>query len=107
MIPFTSEQSRTPPTHGVLVHNPASRAAARRGRLDAAIAWAEHAGWSIRIVLTEAPGHATAIARDAAAAGGDVLIVSGGDGTIKEAINGIAGTETAPAVPPRGPANAW
>src|SRR5437868_9627127 len=107
MIRLTSGQARAEPTRGVLVHNPASRAAVSRDLLDAAVASAGEAGWSVTLVPTEAPGHATTLARDAAAAGSDVIIVSGGDGTINEAVNGIAGTATALAVLPGGTANVW
>ena len=37
----------------------------------------------------------------------DVVLVSGGDGTVNQAINGIAGTDTALAVLPGGTANVW
>jgi YegS/Rv2252/BmrU family lipid kinase len=46
-------------------------------------------------VLTEAPGHATELARDAAAAGRDVVVALGGDGTLNEVVNGLAASGTA------------
>src|SRR5438132_3858949 len=107
MIRLTSEQSPARPVQAVLIHNPVSRAALSRGLLEDAIAAAHAAGWSVSIVPTEAPAHATAIARDAAASGKEVVIVSGGDGTINEAVNGIAGTDTGLAVLPGGTANVW
>src|SRR5437588_6434197 len=107
MIRLTNERPGARRTHAVLIHNPVSRAAASRDRLEDAVAAAHAAGWSVTIVPTDGPAHATAIARDAAAAGSDVIIVSGGDGTINEAVNGIAGTETALAVLPGGTANVW
>ncbi|MBT8398380.1 MAG: diacylglycerol kinase family lipid kinase [Gemmatimonadetes bacterium] len=42
---------------------------------------------------TEAPGHAGALAQEAASRGADALLVVGGDGTIHEAVNGILATE--------------
>ncbi len=47
---------------------------------------------SFEILTTEAPGHATEIAKKAASVGEDVRIYSvGGDGTLNEIVNGIAG----------------
>ena len=42
-----------------------------------------------RIVETEAPGHATALAREALEGGTRFLVAVGGDGTIQEVINGM------------------
>lgn len=38
---------------------------------------------------TDRPGHARELARDAVAAGFDILVAAGGDGTVNEVINGI------------------
>jgi diacylglycerol kinase (ATP) len=47
---------------------------------------------SFKIYITEAPGHATEIAKKIASTGEDVRIYSvGGDGTLNEVINGIEG----------------
>ncbi len=50
---------------------------------------------------------ATAIARQAADDGYDVVVVLGGDGTLNEAANGLAGTSTALAVLPGGSTNVF
>ena len=49
----------------------------------------------IEVVLTEAGGHAERAAREAADAGREALFVGGGDGTLNEVINGVAGSEGA------------
>jgi diacylglycerol kinase (ATP) len=46
-------------------------------------------------VLTEAPGHATEIAREAAATGRDLVVALGGDGTLNEVVNGLAASGAA------------
>ncbi|MGZ4440350.1 MAG: diacylglycerol/lipid kinase family protein [Gaiellaceae bacterium] len=50
-------------------------------------------------VLSEHPGH---LAETAAGAGDPLLIVIGGDGTVNEVVNGVAGTEAEIAVLPGG-----
>lgn len=52
-------------------------------------------GWQVELVTTTAPGEATALARQAAATGSRVVFACGGDGTINEVVNGLAGGETA------------
>jgi YegS/Rv2252/BmrU family lipid kinase len=68
---------------------------------------ARDAGWTIETIHTERGGHATELSSKAAADGVDVVIVHGGDGTLNEVVNGLAGTETAVAVLRGGTANVW
>lgn len=60
---------------------------------------------SPRILATDAAGHATELARDAAAQGADLVLVLGGDGTINEAANGLAYSNVPLGVLPAGTAN--
>jgi diacylglycerol kinase (ATP) len=46
-------------------------------------------GLSAPVVYTEAPGHATALARAAISDGGSKVVVAGGDGTVCEAAEGL------------------
>jgi YegS/Rv2252/BmrU family lipid kinase len=71
--------------------------------IDVAVA----AGWQIETIATDRAGRATELARDAAARGVDVVLVHGGDGTLNEAVNGVAGTPTAVAILRGGTANVW
>jgi len=61
----------------------------------------------VTTVVTNRRGHATRFAQDAASRGVDVVAVFGGDGTLNEAVNGIAGTATALAVLPGGSTNVF
>ena len=62
-------------------------------------------GALIDVALTEAPGHATLLAREAAAAGYRTVVAVGGDGTLAETAAGLAGTPSRMALIPRGTAN--
>jgi diacylglycerol kinase (ATP) len=72
----------------------------------ARMVWETH-GWEIDWQATKYPGHATALAREAAVSGCDVVIAAGGDGTVNEVVNGIAGTRAALAALPVGTGNVW
>jgi diacylglycerol kinase family enzyme len=61
----------------------------------------------VSTVETNRRGHATRFAQDAASRGVEVVAVFGGDGTLNEAVNGIAGTDTALAVLPGGSTNVF
>jgi YegS/Rv2252/BmrU family lipid kinase len=62
-------------------------------------------GVEVTLKLTAAPGDATEIAARAARNGSSDVIVAGGDGTINEAIQGLAGSKARLAIIPRGTAN--
>lgn len=62
-------------------------------------------GVDVDLKLTAAPGEAAEIAARAARNGTSDVIVAGGDGTINEAIQGLAGTKARLAIIPRGTAN--
>jgi len=65
----------------------------------------EKQGNGVTPAPTSGPGEAGELARRAAASGADLVLVAGGDGTINEALQGVAGSETAFAVLPGGTAN--
>jgi len=94
-------------TRCTVIRNPASRGRLRDDDFDRAMVVARAAGWELDVRATEHAAHATALAREAAEHGADVVLVHGGDGTVNEALNGIAGTTTALAVLPGGTANVW
>ena len=49
----------------------------------------ERRGIEHELVLTDGPGHAAYLARDAAAAGEQTVVAAGGDGTLHEVVNGV------------------
>jgi YegS/Rv2252/BmrU family lipid kinase len=65
----------------------------------------EMEGVGYDIVYTEKPGHATELARQGGQSGYDIIFAVGGDGTVNEVMNGIAGTQSALAVVPGGSGN--
>lgn len=90
-----------------LISNPKTgRYASRRLRpIDELASQLESLGIAVDLRLTGGPGDATQIAARAARNGSADVIVAGGDGTINEAIQGLAGTKARLAIVPRGTAN--
>ncbi len=90
-----------------VIVNPYAGRRLRFARLGAALDQLERRGWVVEQHSTEKPGHACSLAARAAHAGSDAVLVCGGDGTINEAVNGLANSETALAVLPAGTVNLW
>ncbi len=61
----------------------------------------------VELVETSRRGHATRLAQGAAAEGIDVVVCLGGDGTVNETANGLAGSATALGVLPGGSTNVF
>ena len=85
--------------------NPSASAVTARTRV--VIRKALAADHHVEVAETSRRGHATRLAQGAAATGTDVVVVLGGDGTLNEAANGLAGSETAMAVLPGGSTNVF
>ena len=64
-------------------------------------------GWDVEVVASTSGPHLTELSRQAAAEKLDAVILSGGDGSIGNAVNGLVGSETALGVLPTGTANVW
>ncbi|MGD0116327.1 MAG: diacylglycerol kinase family protein [Dehalococcoidia bacterium] len=91
----------------LFVINPIARGAPPLDVLRLASARLEAEGWQTEFVLTQRKGDAVGVAREASGSGCDVVIACGGDGTVNEVANGLAGSETALAVIRGGTANVW
>src|SRR5918992_5705828 len=61
-------------------------------RLKHLVVYALQGRYDVEAVDTQRKGHAIELCRDAAAAGFDVVVAFGGDGTMNEAANGLAGS---------------
>ena len=61
-------------------------------RLKKLVVYALQSRYAVEAVDTEERGHATEISREAASEGYEVVVAFGGDGTINEAANGLAGS---------------
>jgi diacylglycerol kinase (ATP) len=61
--------------------------------------------FEVKQLETDRPGGATRLARDAVAEGFDLVCAIGGDGTVNEIINGLAGSETPLVIIPTGTVN--
>src|SRR2546425_7171686 len=97
--------------NALLIHNPnaGSGGDARRVKVDEARRILEARGIQADLAETTAPGEAIEIARRASTDGRQLVIACGGDGTINEVVNGLAGSQNGHRVPlalfPAGTAN--
>jgi YegS/Rv2252/BmrU family lipid kinase len=91
----------------LLLYNPLSggRRARRLADVEAAAAVLRGAGVEIAIAPTEGPVGSAEQARQAAAQGVDTVFACGGDGTIHDLLQGLAGTQTSLGIIPLGTAN--
>ena len=88
-----------------LVVNP--KASAYTPKRRAAVEEVLAQGYDLAVVETLYRNHAIDLARAAADGGADAVVVLGGDGTVSEAANGLAGTRTALAALPGGSTNVF
>ena len=91
----------------LIIINPVSPNLPSRSRLRDAADWLKAQDWRVDWAPTRWAGEATRIAGRAVGEGQNLVVVCGGDGTINEAINGLAGSQTPLAVIPAGTANVW
>jgi diacylglycerol kinase family enzyme len=74
-------------------------------RLKNLVVYALQARYDVEAVDTEAAEHAIEIGREARHGGYDVVVAFGGDGTLNEVANGLAGTDVPVSVLPGGSTN--
>jgi diacylglycerol kinase (ATP) len=92
----------------LLLYNP--RSGGRRNRaqadLESSLRVLRAAGVEASLTLTQSRQDAAELAREAALEGCDVVFACGGDGTVHDVLQGLAGSQTALGVLPMGTANA-
>jgi diacylglycerol kinase family enzyme len=76
-------------------------------RLKHLVVYALQGRYDVEAVDTQRSGHATELCREAASEGYDVVVAFGGDGTVNEAANGIAGSATPLTCLPGGATNVY
>jgi diacylglycerol kinase family enzyme len=74
-------------------------------RLKNLVVYALQARYEVEAVDTEAAEHAIEIGREARTGGYDIVVAFGGDGTLNEVVNGLAGTNVPVSVLPGGSTN--
>ena len=76
-------------------------------RLKQLVVYALQGRFDVEAVDTQRRGHAIELCREAASEGYDVVVAFGGDGTVNEAANGLAGSDTLLTVLPGGATNVY
>jgi diacylglycerol kinase family enzyme len=92
-------------TRALLIVNATASSVTPRARV--VIQKALAADFDVALAETSRRGHAERLARGAAHDGTDLVVVLGGDGTLNEAANGLAGSDTALAPLPGGSTNVF
>ncbi|HEX8744822.1 MAG TPA: diacylglycerol kinase family protein [Thermoleophilaceae bacterium] len=96
---------RTPKRRMLVIVNP--YASTVSDRLKNLVVYALQGRYEVDAIDTQAKAHATELCREAADEGYDVVVAFGGDGTVNEAANGLAGTDTPLTALPGGSTNVF
>ena len=92
----------------IIIANPtAGSYSQNKQQIEDTLVYLQDAGWDAVIKLTEGPGDGRRIAKEAVEKNLSVVVAVGGDGTINEVIQELAGSETALGVLPSGTVNVW
>ena len=97
--------NRTPKRRMLVIVNPYATTVS--DRLRNLVVYALQSRYSVEAIDTQERNHATEICREAAREGYDVVVAFGGDGTVNEAANGLAGSDTPLTSLPGGSTNVW
>jgi diacylglycerol kinase family enzyme len=76
-------------------------------RLKNLVVYALQGRYDVEAIDTQAQGHATELTREASKEGYDLVVAFGGDGTMNEVANGLAGTDTPVTCLPGGATNVF
>jgi diacylglycerol kinase family enzyme len=97
------ESTRTAKKRMLIIVNPYATTVS--DRLKNLVVYALQGRYEVEAVTTEARNHATEIGREACEGGYDIVVAFGGDGTLNEVANGLAGTDVPVSVLPGGSTN--
>src|SRR5436853_710313 len=97
--------SRKPSKRMLVIVNPYATTVS--DRLKNLVVYALRGSYEVDAIDTEARDHATELCREAAREGYDVVVAFGGDGTVNEAANGLAGSNTPLSCLPGGRVNVY
>ena len=97
--------ARAPSKRMLVIVNPYATTVSNR--LKNLVVYALRGRYDVEAVDTEGRGHATELCREAALEGYDVVVAFGGDGTVNEAVNGLAGSDTPLTCLPGGSTNVY
>jgi diacylglycerol kinase family enzyme len=97
--------ARLPKRRMLVIVNP--YASTVSDRLKNLVVYALESRYDVEAIDTEKREHAVEICREAATEGYDVVVAFGGDGTVNEAANGLAGSDTPLTALPGGSTNVW
>src|SRR5436190_23901020 len=97
--------ARTPKKRMLVIVNPYATTVS--DRLKNLVVYALESRYAVESVDTEKRNHATELCREAAREGYDVVVAFGGDGTVNEAANGLAGSDTPLSCLPGGRTNVY
>src|SRR6201995_232498 len=105
MVSFGARRAgKSPKKRMLIIVNPYATTVS--DRLRNLVVYALQGRYDVEAVQTQAQNHATEIGREARDGGYDVVVSFGGDGTLNEVANGLAGTDMPMAILPGGSANA-
>jgi diacylglycerol kinase family enzyme len=96
---------RTPKRRMLVIVNPYATTVS--DRLRNLVVYALQSRYTVEAIDTQERNHATQLCREAASEGYDVVVAFGGDGTVNEAANGLAGSDTPLTALPGGSTNVW
>ncbi|MCP4424572.1 MAG: diacylglycerol kinase family lipid kinase [Chloroflexi bacterium] len=90
-----------------LIYNPLAGPATLEAPISLVADFWRARGWQVSVQPTQYAGHAAILAKEAASIGCRLVLAAGGDGTLGEAANGLAGTEAILGLLPLGTGNSF
>lgn len=91
----------------LVVYNPMAGSCAEKTSVQSACRYWQERGWQVQFEISQKPGHAVDLARRAVEKDYRMVFAAGGDGTVGQVAEGLAGSDTALGILPVGTANAF